>query len=118
MAKAQSRTEAPPEPPPEADAAPDDVTERLVRLIEGRITELEQGAFSEDPTAELGKLSRALAPLQAEQRAKAKAERRAILALTPATIETWIREQTPEVRAKVQRTIAAIDAPSRRSVLA
>jgi hypothetical protein len=116
MAKAPARAEAPPEPVERHEL---NAGGKLLRIINARIDRLEAGeALSEDPGAELLKLTRAVAALEGERRQQAKLERRAIVALTLATILTWLREQTPEVRAKVRRSIEDIDAPSRRSVLA
>jgi hypothetical protein len=53
----------------------------------------------------------------AEQRKAEKGELDAIKKLSPAVILAWIKEQTPEYRARLVREVMAIDSAVRRSVL-
>lgn len=67
--------------------------------------------------ARIASLAKQAAPIAAEQRKAEKGEFDAIRRLSAGVIMTWIRQQTPEYRARLVREVTAIDAKERRSVL-
>lgn len=67
-----------------------------------------------DAASRIAWLAQRAAAVAAEQR---KAEASELKKLSPVIVLTWIREQTPEYRARLVREVTAIDAKERRSVL-
>src|SRR5689334_22057761 len=70
-----------------------------------------------DPASRIAWLAQRAAAVAAEQRKAEKADLDAIKRLSPAVVITWIKQQTPEYRARLLRDVAAIDNKERRSVL-
>ncbi len=66
---------------------------------------------------QIASLAKQAAPIAAEQRKAEKGELDAVRRLSPAVILAWVRQQTPEYRARLVREVTAIDAKERRSVL-
>jgi hypothetical protein len=66
---------------------------------------------------QIASLAKQAAPIAAEQRKAEKGEFDAIRRLSAGVIMTWIRQQTPEYRARLVREVTAIDARDRKSVL-
>lgn len=70
-----------------------------------------------DPASRVAWLAKQAASVAAEQRKAEAGELAAIRKLSPATVLLWIRQQTPEYRARLLREVTAIDSKERRSVL-
>lgn len=70
-----------------------------------------------DAASRIAWLAKNAASVAAEQRKAEKGELDAVKKLSPAVIMTWIKEQTPEYRARLVREVAAIDSGARKSVL-
>ena len=67
-----------------------------------------------DAASRIAWLAQRAASVAAEQR---KAEAGELRKLNPTVVMVWIRQQTPEYRARLLREAAAIDSKERRSVL-
>jgi hypothetical protein len=70
-----------------------------------------------DPASRIAWLAKQAAAVAAEQRKAEAGELAAIRKLSPAAVLLWVRQQTPEYRARLVREVAAIDARERKSVL-
>lgn len=70
-----------------------------------------------DPASRIAWLAQRAAAVAAEQRKAESGELAAIRKLSPVVVLTWIKQQTPEYRARLLREVAAIDTKERRSVL-
>jgi hypothetical protein len=70
-----------------------------------------------DAASRIAWLAKNAASVAAEQRKAEKGELDAIKKLSPAVILAWIKEQSPEYRARLVREVVAIDSSVRRSVL-
>lgn len=70
-----------------------------------------------DPASRIAWLAEKASKIEAERRKAEKTELDAIRKLSPAVVMTWIRQQTPEYRARHVRDVTALDAVERRSVL-
>ena len=70
-----------------------------------------------DPASRIAWLAQRAAAVAAEQRKAEAGEIAAIKRLSPAVVLTWIKQQSPEYRARLLREVTAIDTKERRSVL-
>ncbi|HEY4056666.1 MAG TPA: hypothetical protein VGM39_08655 [Kofleriaceae bacterium] len=70
-----------------------------------------------DAASRIAWLAKNASQVAAEQRKAEKGESDAIKKLSPAVLLAWAKEQTPELRARFVRDIAAIDSKDRKSVL-
>jgi hypothetical protein len=88
-------------------------------VIRDEITTLSaaKGRARRHAIGRIAQLARQAAPIAAEHRKAEKAELAAIARLSPTVVMTWIRQQSPEYRARLVRDVAAIDGAARKSVL-
>jgi hypothetical protein len=83
-----------------------------IRALAGR-----KGRARRHAIRAIASLAKQAAPIAAEQRKAEKGELDAIRRLSASVIMAWIRQQTPEYRARLVREVTAIDARERKSVL-
>lgn len=113
-----------PKPPPKITETTPEIAASLFAeslvAIRDEIRGLVSGAIKpgeHDKTSRIAWLAKNAAAVAAEERKALKDELDAIRKLSPTVVLTWIKQRTPEQRARFAREIMSFDAKERKSVL-